>query len=80
MAGSVLWTVIPTAIAMVWIGIRLFVDWRRLRARWYTGCCLECGFDLRAAPDRCPECGGAVPDPVRRQILQLEASLIPPPT
>jgi hypothetical protein len=38
---------------------------RHLRRR-RQGCCPACGYDLRASPDQCPECGAI---PLRRLLL-----------
>ncbi|HEY7120660.1 MAG TPA: hypothetical protein VH475_29015 [Tepidisphaeraceae bacterium] len=44
---------LPPAIAAGWGVARSY----RRRNRRRAGLCRQCGYDLRATPDRCPECG-----------------------
>jgi hypothetical protein len=48
------WTV---AIGFVLLPVRWILRRRALRDRQNRGRCPTCGYDLRATPDRCPECG-----------------------
>jgi len=43
---------ISAVMPAVWVGRKISTA-RRVR----MGHCLACGYDLRATPDRCPECG-----------------------
>jgi hypothetical protein len=41
------------------------VKWWRKRVRSRIGLCRKCGYDLRASPEKCPECGAPVGFAVR---------------
>ncbi len=53
--------VIPLWVLLGIVGILPAAVWfaltRNRARRVRNGCCEACGYDLRATPDRCPECG-----------------------
>jgi hypothetical protein len=53
---------IPTLVFSL-LPVRAFVGYLRTRRATRAGHCRRCGYDLRASPDRCPECGLASASP-----------------
>jgi hypothetical protein len=55
-----LWMLIALTASLPSIRLLLSTAVRR-RRRSKAGCCINCGYDLRASIERCPECGRLIP-------------------
>ena len=53
---AALLSAVPFGLGMGWVSVAAFVPHVREELR-RRGLCDHCGYDLRATPERCPECG-----------------------
>jgi hypothetical protein len=51
---------LPFWFVALMFGLLFTISVRKLRGQKRPGLCAKCGYDLRASPERCPECGTTV--------------------
>jgi hypothetical protein len=64
-----------STLATVLPAMRLCSRWRERRRR-EANRCANCGYDLRATPDRCPECGAVLHPPHDTPMQRTGAAVI----
>lgn len=57
------WLLVMVSSVLPGVWMVFYLRRRRIMYR-SKGLCRECGYDLRASKERCPECGTAIPSPI----------------